>query len=55
MAHADQERTTGTFSKEGPGGPSEKSGGDDGDRTRDLGIANAALSQLSYVPSNELV
>ena len=25
-------------------------GGDEGDRTLDLGIANAALSQLSYVP-----
>ena len=28
----------------------KKLGGDDGDRTHDLGIANAALSQLSYVP-----
>ena len=27
------------------------SGGDDGDRTHDLSIANAALSQLSYIPS----
>ena len=27
-----------------------KIGGDEGDRTLDLGIANAALSQLSYVP-----
>ena len=27
-----------------------KSGGDEGDRTPDLGIANAALSQLSYIP-----
>lgn len=26
-------------------------GGDDGDRTHDLSIANAALSQLSYIPS----
>ena len=26
-------------------------GGDDGDRTHDLSIANAALSQLSYVPT----
>src|SRR5688572_4366961 len=26
------------------------SGGDEGDRTPDLGIANAALSQLSYIP-----
>lgn len=25
-------------------------GGDEGDRTPDLGIANAALSQLSYIP-----
>ena len=25
-------------------------GGDDGDRTHDLGVANAALSQLSYIP-----
>ena len=24
--------------------------GDEGDRTPDLGIANAALSQLSYIP-----
>ena len=27
-------------------------GGDEGDRTPDLGIANAALSQLSYIPIN---
>ena len=27
------------------------SGGDEGDRTPDLGIANAALSQLSYIPN----
>ena len=27
------------------------SGGDEEDRTPDLGIANAALSQLSYVPT----
>lgn len=27
-------------------------GGDEEDRTPDLGIANAALSQLSYVPTN---
>jgi hypothetical protein len=27
-----------------------KFGGDEGDRTPDLGIANAALSQLSYIP-----
>lgn len=26
-------------------------GGDDGDRTHDLNIANVALSQLSYIPS----
>jgi hypothetical protein len=26
-------------------------GGDEGDRTPGLGIANAALSQLSYIPS----
>ena len=26
-------------------------GGDEEDRTPDLGIANAALSQLSYVPT----
>jgi hypothetical protein len=25
-------------------------GGDEGDRTPDLGVANAALSQLSYIP-----
>ena len=25
-------------------------GGDEGDRTPGLGIANAALSQLSYIP-----
>ena len=29
----------------------ERSGGDEGDRTLDLRIANAALSQLSYVPT----
>ena len=28
-----------------------KDGGDEEDRTPDLGIANAALSQLSYVPT----
>ncbi len=28
-------------------------GGDEGDRTPDLGIANAALSQLSYIPKIE--
>jgi hypothetical protein len=26
-------------------------GGDEGDRTPDLGIANAALSRLSYIPT----
>ncbi len=29
-------------------------GGDEGDRTLDLGIANAALSQLSYVPESRV-
>ena len=29
----------------------EKSGGDEGDRTPNLRIANAALSQLSYIPT----
>ena len=29
-------------------------GGDEGDRTPDLGIANAALSQLSYIPEFKL-
>lgn len=29
-----------------------KYGGDEGARTPDLGIANAALSQLSYIPTN---
>ena len=29
-----------------------KCGGDEGARTPDLGIANAALSQLSYIPTN---
>ena len=28
-----------------------RNGGDDGDRTRDLSVANAALSQLSYIPT----
>ncbi len=32
-------------------GNKEKTGGDDGDRTRDLSVANAALSQLSYTPT----
>ena len=27
-----------------------QSGGDEGDRTPDLSVANAALSQLSYIP-----
>ena len=31
-----------------------KSGGDEEDRTPDLRIANATLSQLSYVPVNPL-
>jgi hypothetical protein len=30
-------------------------GGDEGDRTLDLRIANAALSQLSYVPTGPQV
>ena len=30
-------------------------GGDEEDRTPDLGIANAALSQLSYVPTSFVV
>ena len=30
-----------------------KPGGDEGDRTPDLGIANAALSQLSYIPGKQ--
>ena len=29
----------------------ESFGGDSGARTRNLGIANAALSQLSYIPT----
>jgi hypothetical protein len=28
----------------------EKKSGDEGVRTPDLGVANAALSQLSYIP-----
>jgi hypothetical protein len=28
-------------------------GGDEGDRTPGLGIANAALSQLSYIPNHK--
>lgn len=31
----------------------KQDGGDEEDRTPDLGIANAALSQLSYVPIPE--
>ena len=34
-----------------PAGGLKKSGGDEEDRTPDLRIANAALSQLSYVPT----
>ncbi len=30
-------------------------GGDEGDRTPDLVIANDALSQLSYIPISEIV
>ncbi len=30
-------------------------GGDEGDRTPDLGVANAALSHLSYIPTNDLL
>ncbi len=30
-------------------------GGDSGARTRNLGIANAALSQLSYIPTLAIV
>lgn len=29
-------------------------GGDEGDRTPDLCIANAALSQLSYTPTDQI-
>jgi hypothetical protein len=32
-----------------------KIGGDEGDRTPDLGIANAALSQLSYIPDRFII
>ena len=37
------------------GPPAEPAGlsGDDGSRTHDLSIANAALSQLSYVPGRQ--
>ena len=30
------------------------SGGDEGDRTPDLSVANAALSHLSYIPGDTL-
>ncbi len=30
--------------------PFSRIGGDEGDRTPGLGVANAALSQLSYIP-----
>ena len=33
----------------------ENNGGDEGDRTRDLDIANVALSQLSYIPIKYLL
>ena len=33
------------------GSEQERGGGDRGGRTPNLGIANAALSQLSYVPT----
>ena len=32
-----------------------KAGGDSGTRTRNLGIANAALSQLSYIPTWQVI
>ena len=32
-----------------------KYGGDEGARTPDLGIANAALSQLSYIPTKYFI
>ena len=37
--------------KPGPQPAGDGNGGDRGDRTPNLGIANAALSQLSYVPT----
>ena len=37
----------------GPGFSEINFGGDEGARTPDLGIANAALSQLSYIPTIE--
>jgi hypothetical protein len=30
-------------------------GGDEGNRTLDLGVANAALSQLSYIPTKQSI
>ena len=33
-------------------GPQFGISGDEGDRTPDLGVANAALSHLSYIPTN---
>ena len=44
----------GAFDGEGPVATSQRQGvdgGAEGDRTPDLGIANAALSQLSYSPT----
>ena len=35
----------------GADGIGQKNGGDEGDRTPGLRIANAALSQLSYIPT----
>ena len=37
-----------------PGAPEWHATGDEGARTLDLRIANAALSQLSYVPINRI-
>jgi hypothetical protein len=31
-----------------------RSGGDEGDRTPGLGVANAALSRLSYIPVQKI-
>ena len=44
-----------TDEKAGGVPPALKIGGDEGDRTLDLGIANAALSQLSYVPQRRKI
>ncbi len=33
----------------------EVDGGDNGDRTHDLCVANAALSQLSYIPERSAI